>query len=88
MPPWVVWLGIIGGGWDTWVYGGKNCDAAADNTLIIFGGSAFDESAYQREFAEDSGYEELVVYHFANTKGATVTKKKREGSVFFIPLCT
>lgn len=38
---------------------------------------AFDESAYQREFAEDSGYEELVVYHFANTKGATVTKKKR-----------
>ncbi len=40
--------GQIGGGWDTWVYGGKNCDAAADNTLIIFGGSPFDESAYTR----------------------------------------
>jgi prepilin-type N-terminal cleavage/methylation domain-containing protein len=34
--------------WDSWFYGGKNCDSAADNVQIIWAGSPNDEHAYWR----------------------------------------
>jgi len=40
--------GMITGGWDTWMFGGKNVDSAQDNNIIIWAGSSGDELAYWR----------------------------------------
>ncbi len=60
--------GVIGGGWDTWYYGGKNCD-------IFWQGQAFDEKAYCRPLNEYL-YSGLTIEQpagYANTGKGTST---------------
>jgi prepilin-type N-terminal cleavage/methylation domain-containing protein len=67
--------GKIQDAWDTWCYGGKNCDSDPTNRNIIFNSSPYDELAYWRPLNS-------IVYPDVNIEQPTGSTNTGSGSTW------